>query len=107
VVELGSTLKTAHDLLTGDRAAQYGNPRPNYVLAAKLASLLTDLDIGERDIYLIMVAVKLARESQMHTTDNLVDAVAYIDMLSYAIEQDTLGEQEPTRGRMINDAPEM
>jgi len=81
IAELGAVLSTAHALLTGDRAQQYGDPRPNYQLAAKLANLLTDLELTERDIYWIMIAVKLAREANMHGSDNLIDAAAYMDML--------------------------
>ena len=102
IAELGAVLSTAHALLTGDRAEQYGDPRPNYQLAAKLATLLTGLDINERDIYGIMIAVKLARETHMHSSDNLIDAAAYMDMLDYAIEQDRDEEQEPIRGRIYD-----
>ena len=90
MAELGATLNKAYELLTGERAEQYGDPRPNYRLAASLANLLADLNLNERDIYIVMVAVKLARETQMHNRDNLVDAVAYLDMLSHAIEQDSV-----------------
>lgn len=83
----GDMLTEAHGLLTGERAEQYGDPRPNYQLAAKLASLTTDLDIRECDVYKIMIAVKLARETHMHHPDNLRDMAAYTAMLAHALEQ--------------------
>ena len=86
--KLGDLLQEAHTLLTQERQQDYGDPRPNYQRAAKLAALLTDLDLTERDIYVILVCVKLSRERSLQAHDNRADAAAYIAMLDYAIQQD-------------------
>lgn len=79
---LGALLTEARDLLCGERNDQYGDPRPNYQLAAELATILTGVNLCETDIYRTMIAVKLARHVGHPKRDNLVDAAAYLDMLA-------------------------
>lgn len=42
--------------------------------------------ITTKDMYLAMVAMKLARESYAHKEDNLLDAVAYLGSMNDYIE---------------------
>lgn len=46
--------------------------------ASVIASILSNKDISVEDIYNFQIALKLARESWSHKTDNLLDCVAFI-----------------------------
>ena len=46
--------------------------------AAGIATILCNKKISVRDIYMMQIALKLARESHSHKEDNLLDLVAYI-----------------------------
>jgi hypothetical protein len=46
--------------------------------AAKIASLISGKDITSDDVYIIMIALKLSRQSYNHKEDNLLDLVAYV-----------------------------
>ena len=50
--------------------------------AAKLASVLCNKEISIEDVYWFKIALKLARESNYHKEDNLLDAVAYLGALN-------------------------
>ena len=50
--------------------------------AAMIASGMTGKDIIAEDVYKILVALKLSRESYNHRTDNLLDACAYLGALN-------------------------
>ena len=54
---------------------------------AKIASLITGKNIEAKDIYLILTALKLSRESYNHKEDNLLDAVAYLGALNKYLEE--------------------
>ena len=99
--KLGALLTDARTLLTETRQAEYGNPRPNYICAARIATEMTGIGLTERDIYLVMAAVKLARNAGQHKRDNLLDAVAYLAMADYAVEDDASELPEPIRGRIM------
>jgi hypothetical protein len=49
---------------------------------AQIASLMSNKQISVSDCYNILIALKLARQSNAHKEDNLLDAVAYIGSLN-------------------------
>lgn len=76
-----SILKKAEELINGDRAKQYGDADELYSVAAKLFSEVSGIEICCEDVIMMMVCVKLARESHRHKSDNLVDACGYLELL--------------------------
>lgn len=62
----------------GDGERNYGPFDRSMSKAAKIATQLISKHITAGDMYLCMVAVKLAREAVSHKEDNLVDAVGYL-----------------------------
>ncbi len=64
-----------------EKERQYGPFDEGMEKTATIASLLTNKDIEARDVYLILAALKLSRESYNHKQDNLLDAVAYLGAL--------------------------
>lgn len=65
-----------------EKERMYGPFEESMEKAAKLASLMTNKDIETKDMYLCMVALKLAREAHNHKEDNLLDCVAYLGALN-------------------------
>ena len=77
-------LERAHEIVnlrSEEKERQYGPFAECNKRAAKIASVLCNRTITARDIYMFQIALKLARESFSHQTDNLLDAVAYIGAL--------------------------
>jgi len=70
-------LDTARGLITSDRAAQYGSAQANFSRAAAICKA-QGIDITGPQVCMVMVAMKLARESQHHKCDNLVDICGYL-----------------------------
>jgi hypothetical protein len=82
--ESKSILEVAQEIVyerRQEKERQYGPFDRGMEKTAKIASLITNKDIEARDIYLILTALKLSRESYNHKQDNLLDAVAYLGAL--------------------------
>lgn len=77
-------IRQAADLVFGDRAANYGHPRDNFRRTAELLTgllrdkLQPDASITTRDVALIMLLVKVARELHVPSFENRVDMVGYV-----------------------------
>ena len=61
-----------------EKERQYGPFEEGMEKAAKIASLISGKDITSDDVYIIMIALKLSRQSYNHKEDNLLDLVAYV-----------------------------
>ena len=84
-----SLLAEADMLLNGPRAEAYGDVRENFKNIATIANILNK----NRGVYLdvvavanVLIALKIAREGQSHKRDNLVDAVAYINIKNVLLD---------------------
>lgn len=79
-----SILEIAHEIVykrKQEKERQYGPFHEGMEKTAKIASLIANKDFEAKDIYLILIALKLSRESYNHKKDNLLDAVAYLGSL--------------------------
>ena len=77
-----SVLEEAQKILHGDRDADYGDPVENFKRISRIASAILDKEITDEECCVVMLAVKLARENYRHKRDNIVDGVAYMEILS-------------------------
>lgn len=81
----------ANDLVNGERQADYGTPRSNYEGVAKVWSGLLQhalkRDITPEEAALMMVGLKLQRQSQKHKRDNLVDAHGYLLVYAHVMKE--------------------
>lgn len=77
-----SLLLEADMILNGYRDADYGDPVENFKRISRIASAILDKEITDEECCVVMLAVKLARENYKHKRDNVVDGVAYMEILS-------------------------
>ena len=82
----GSVLSDAIDVINGERQDQYGSPEDSFALIAEywetyLQSNNCDVSVDSKDVAMMMVLFKIARQANQHKRDNLVDAVGYLGIL--------------------------
>lgn len=75
-----ATFATAHKLISGDRKASYGDYNREAAWLAKVWSGILKHEVEPRLVPLMMVALKLVRQSTGHKQDNLDDAAGYIGL---------------------------
>lgn len=93
----GSILAEAERIVNGDRDTDYGDSNENL---SRIASLATEMGqpITGRGVCIVMLAVKLARESHKHKRDNLVDLCGYAELLNRwesSAEMDDRNKEQP------------
>lgn len=74
-------LKKAHEIIyerSEEKERQYGPMSLCNKRAAEIATVLCDKEVSVKDMYMMQISLKLARESHYHKEDNLLDLVAYI-----------------------------
>ena len=69
-----------------EKEREYGPFEEGMERAANIAAAATGKDITAEDMYMILVALKLSRQSYNHKRDNLLDAVAYLGALNKYME---------------------
>lgn len=77
----GSILEQADDIIHGERHEQYGPAQHLFASVAGAFTEITGKQLLNRDVILIMVLIKLARNQHKTNRDNLVDAAGYIGLL--------------------------
>lgn len=70
-----------------EKERQYGPFEESMKRTAKVASILCGKEITAKDVYKILISLKMAREGYAHKKDNLLDAVAYIGGLQKYIDE--------------------
>lgn len=85
-----SILDEAKDITGGDRMKAYGNPKRNFEDIANLwnaylvnkGKLAWESELEAKDVALMMVLLKVAREQKNHKKDNLTDGAGYFRNLA-------------------------
>ena len=78
-------LKKANEIVnerSEEKQRQYGDFIQCMKKTARIATEMSSKDITTEDAYNVLIALKLARQSNFHKEDNLLDAVAYIGSLN-------------------------
>jgi hypothetical protein len=87
----GSVLIEAHKVINGERQNVYGSPEDSFALIAEYWRVYlkrVDPWLTARDVAIMMTLFKIARESNQHRRDNLVDAAGYIGIAADMAEDD-------------------
>lgn len=72
------TLATdAVHVVNGPRQRDYAHPKVNFQRIADLWSPIFGIEVTPEQVALAMIQVKVAREINRHTRDNLVDLIGY------------------------------
>lgn len=79
--ESSNILKTAERLIYGDRQASYGSVSGNFGRIAQMWSAILGTEVCGKDVGLCMIAVKIAREVNKPSEDNLIDIAGYAGCL--------------------------
>ena len=78
------------NLRSEEKERMYGPFEEGMQRAAMIASGMTGKDINAKDVYAILVSLKLSRHSYNYKEDNLLDAVAYIGSLNNYIQKNDI-----------------
>lgn len=79
-----SLCQIAHEIVNErgeEKDRLYGPFSEGMDRAAAIFTASTGIKIEGRHMYLAMIALKLSRESYNHKTDNILDAIAYLQGL--------------------------
>jgi len=79
--EKESILQEANRIVNGERQTDYSDPVENFKQIASIASAILKKELSAKDCCVVLMAVKLARESYKHKRDNLVDLAGYTEIL--------------------------
>ena len=76
----GDILKEAHALINGPRQGDYGTPSENFGRIASMWTAYLGFPVTCKDAAIMMALLKIARESNRHKPDNILDACGYIGL---------------------------
>lgn len=79
-----TVLEESARIVDGDREETYGHPALNFERTAVLWSVILGHPVTVRQVALMMVGLKLAREVHQPKRDNLVDACGYLRCIEKA-----------------------
>lgn len=64
-----------------EKSNDYGNYYTQFEKLANIFNILTNKNITAEDCVLVLILLKLLRESNNHKNDNIIDAIGYLRML--------------------------
>jgi len=70
-------LRTAGELITGDRQRTYGSAKASHATIAGMWSAYLGVDVTEVDVAAMMVLLKVSRSRSSDHSDNWVDVCGY------------------------------
>lgn len=80
--KLDSPLEKALELTNGARQGDYGHPLDDFTRTGKMwAAILGVNEVTPEQVALCMVALKISRECNKHTEDNIIDGAGYWNTL--------------------------
>ena len=65
-----------------EKTREYGEIDQEMLKISKLFEIMTSKTLSIEEVYMLLICLKLARQSNSHKEDNLLDVVAYIGALN-------------------------
>ena len=99
-----NVLQEADELIHGERAKAYGNPRINHGCTAALISALLSnkyrksIVLDADDVCWFNICQKMSREANEPKRDNLVDVCGYVGNIEMMLETPETTPHHPPRG---------
>jgi hypothetical protein len=100
--DIENILHEAERLIYGDRPTEYDHPRNDFTRTGRMWGAIlsghfkkTVPDISPEIVGLMMVAVKLSRESYKHKRDNVVDGAGYWGCVDRVLDSCDLDKKSP------------
>jgi len=75
-------LDKVRDITSGERQKSYGNPLTNHERIAAFWSTYLEIDINYRQVAMMMVLVKVARDMNATKEDNITDIMGYAKIIA-------------------------
>lgn len=70
-------LRYAETIVNGDRRQDYGHPLENFTQIAELWTAYLEHPITAEQVGMMMILIKIARQSKVHKDDNFIDLIGY------------------------------
>jgi hypothetical protein len=70
-------LEQANEVINGPRRDSYGPVKESFVKIAKVWSAILGYEVSPLQVSLCMIGLKVLREANKHSDDNLVDICGY------------------------------
>ncbi len=93
----GDVLATANDLIHGERAKFYGDPRENLGMISEFWSAYLGRPVSSSDVCVMMTLLKCARQRLGHHRDSAVDIAGYaalMETVSRPVTVDSITKEE-------------
>lgn len=74
--------------VTGPRQRDYAHPKINFQRIADLWSPIFGIPVTPEQVAIAMIQVKISREMNRHTRDNVVDLIGYALTLDACMEEE-------------------
>ncbi len=91
-----SVCQIADEIVSGERRSTYGHPVKNFTETANILNAMgfsfQGRNLEPEDVGMMMIGVKLARQLNKNTKDNIVDLIGYakcIDLIHQHKEEST------------------
>ena len=83
-------LEEVAKICSGDRQEAYGSPLDNHRRIAKLWSVYLGVEIRPRQVGMMLVLLKIARDMNAPKTDNVMDIAGYAVVLQEIADAEAL-----------------
>lgn len=80
--------REAERIVYGKRQEDYAPPKKNFDIIAKFWSTILGIHVTPSQVSLCMMALKMSREMNRHSRDNLVDIIGYSVVLSRLMDEE-------------------
>jgi hypothetical protein len=84
-------LEIANELVSGDRGESYGHPAEDFGRTALIWSAILGTKVTAKQVALCMIGVKISREVNAHSPDNLIDMAGYARTAEMVVEYEAAG----------------